>query len=382
MLAGLLALFAAAATSAPAPALPPKVVSPLTVTAIPKDSPPIDASVVVGGDDDNARGQDVLIWPTSAFEARANGYVTLTCRIDVHGLAEWCKVAFEKPVGRGFGKAALAMRPNLKIEPAKGPDGPIDAVMNIGIVFRAPDPQNNLQEVMANAMPGQPINASNLMVRNNPVEMRRVTMMNDPVWVKAPDFAAVGQAYPGRGGGLEGYAVAHCEVEKTGLLAKCSVAKELPGGHGFGKAAVELARQFRVAPEVMARAPRGAPVEVDVPIRFAPPGTADQTVNAPRWIAGFDPEQALRLFPPEAAAKGLTSGRGVAKCRVNSDGTVADCAPEPAEPDGLGFSEAAAKLASTLRMNLWSADAGPVEGGVVRVAIRLNLAGPSTPATR
>ncbi len=48
-------------------------------------------------------------------------------------------------------------------------------------------------------------------------------------------------------------------------------------------------------------------------------------------------------------------------------------APEAGDPDGLGFSEAAAKLASTMRMNLWSADGAPVEGGVVHIPIRLNL---------
>jgi hypothetical protein len=51
------------------------------------------------------------------------------------------------------------------------------------------------------------------------------------------------------------------------------------------------------------------------------------------------------------------------------------CAPETGEPDGLGFSEAAAKLATGMRMNLWSADAAPVEGGVVHIPIRLNLKG-------
>ena len=49
------------------------------------------------------------------------------------------------------------------------------------------------------------------------------------------------------------------------------------------------------------------------------------------------------------------------------------CAPEPGDPDGVGFSEAAAKLASTMKMNLWTADASPVEGGVVHIPIRLNL---------
>jgi hypothetical protein len=150
------------------------------------------------------------------------------------------------------------------------------------------------------------------------------------------------------------------------------MAKEDPVRKGFGAAAVKLAGQFRVRPEVMARAPHGEPIEVDVPIRFDPPG-AERVVTAPTWIQGFDAEAGLRLFPPEAAAKGLTSGRGIARCRVGPDGGMLDCAPDASDPEGLGFAQAAAKLASTMKMNLWSADAGPVEGGTVQVAIRLNL---------
>jgi hypothetical protein len=50
-----------------------------------------------------------------------------------------------------------------------------------------------------------------------------------------------------------------------------------------------------------------------------------------------------------------------------------DCAPLEADPDGLGFSEAAAKLASTMRMNPWTIDGGPVDGAVIRVGVKLKL---------
>jgi hypothetical protein len=58
---------------------------------------------------------------------------------------------------------------------------------------------------------------------------------------------------------------------------------------------------------------------------------------------------------------------------VGLGGLITDCAPEAGEPDGLGFSEAAAKLATGMKMNLWAADGSPVEGGVVHIPIRLNL---------
>ena len=59
--------------------------------------------------------------------------------------------------------------------------------------------------------------------------------------------------------------------------------------------------------------------------------------------------------------------------RQAPDGSLTGCTPEAGDPAGLGFSEIAAELASTMKMNPWSADAAPVDGAVVRVAIRLKL---------
>jgi hypothetical protein len=49
--------------------------------------------------------------------------------------------------------------------------------------------------------------------------------------------------------------------------------------------------------------------------------------------------------------------------------------PATGDPEGLGFSEAVAKLATGLKINLWSADASPVDGGKLRVEMRLTLKG-------
>jgi len=363
----LAALLAAAAPPPAADALPPKVVAPVVVSPDVKRSPPVETTVTVTGDEDSPATQQVLIWPAAALSQRASGQVTLSCWVDAHGFAERCRVVFEQPHRLGFGDAALALRPHLRVTPHKGPDGPVAAQMNIGLAFHAPD--TDIESHMDAGMNGR---AAYVDVTHNPLPVKKITLMTNPVWAAAPDFDAVARAYPAGGGAGGGYAIAHCAVRPDGSLANCRKAKEEPARRGFAEAAVKLAAQFRVRPEIMARAPRGEPIEVDVPIRFDPPG-AERTVTAPTWIQGFDAEAAPKLFPPEAAAKGLTSGRGVARCRVGPDGGMVDCAPDADDPAGLGFAQAAAKLASTMKMNLWSADAGPVEGGVVRVAIRLNL---------
>jgi hypothetical protein len=263
------------------------------------------------------------------------------------------------------------MRPDIRVAPRKEPDGtPIAGLMNIALSYKAPDTQ--VQEKPAAGLYSGFRGA--IGISGNPLPNTRITLMTNPIWAEAPTFEAVERAYPKNGRGADGLGVAHCRVREDGRLSSCRMASEAPRKQGFGPAAVKLAAQFRVQPEIMARAPRGEPIEVEVPVRFAPPG-AVRTVSAPSWLRGFDPNAAPKLFPPEAAAKGLNSGRGVARCVVGADGGLTACAPDGDDPEG--FSAVAAKLARAMRMNLWSADARPVEGGTVHVAIRLDLKGGS-----
>jgi TonB family protein len=375
----------AAALGAPPEAAPatPHTVSPVQVTAPPKAGP-VAASVDVIGEEGPGSGDFVAIWPDAAYQMGVDGHVTLSCRVDVHGLAERCQVASERPKGRGLGRAALQLRATFLLQPAKGPDGqPIDAVMSINVAFKPPK-KDLVGTEASNAQIGlgdaEGIRAANQSATGAPLAMRAVTMLDDPVWVAAASFEDLAKAYPAKGGGVAGYVAAHCRVlssgDEMGALRDCEAIKESPAGLGFGKAALGLAARFRVAPDVIARAPNHTPVWVDIPIRLPPPdAAAERTVMAPTWILGIDPRATPKVFPPEAVASGLTSGRGVARCTVGADGTMADCVPEAGEPDGLGFSEAAAKLATGMRMNLWSADGAPVEGGVVHIPIRLNLKG-------
>jgi TonB family protein len=386
----LLALMAAAAAAEP-PAAAGKPaanqVSPLTVTANPKTAPPADVTVAIGSDVDSVHGQDVSIWPVEARAAGLSGKVTLACRVDVHGLAESCRVAAEDPPGRGFGGAAMALRPTFKLTPKQGPDGPEASTMNIAVNFNAKETQSNLQQMMAAArdVPAdggqalahegvQDVNARGLIVYHNPIAMRRVTIMDSQAWAQAPTFDEFAAAIPAQGGGVEGYAVAHCKMDATGALSRCTVAKETPAGHGFGKAAVALALRFRVSAAVMAQAPRGAPVEIDVPIRFPPASEAnDRIVRAPVWVSGYDLPSLLRDFNPPGA-KPVSPG-SVVKCKVAADGALTACETELTSPDGIDYDNAAVALASRLRMNLWSAEAGPVAGGTVRINVKRDAGG-------
>jgi TonB family protein len=354
MLAQILALFAAAA--APAIPAPQNTVSPLVIPA--QQGRATANATIQMESEDTAAGEFVAVWPGAAYRRGADGHVMLSCKIDIHGLAEWCGVKSESPAGQGFGAAALAIRPTFKLAPAMGADGPVEAMMTIAVKFRSPDTQLDVkgQNFFGNRMP-----------------MNAITMLSRPVWAEAPSFEDLARAYPAKAGTAEGYLVAHCQVMPAGDLRNCQIVKELPAKLGFSKAAMTVVHKFKVTPE-LAQTKHSNPLWVDIPIRMPPPAAIQgHPPISPNWLTGVDPASAPGVFPPEAVAKGLTSGRGVAQCIVAADGSMASCAPQAGDPDGLGFSEAVAKLALLLKVNRWSADAGPVDGGEVRVAIRIDL---------
>ena len=370
-LAGAVCLAPALAAAAPAAdgASGASTVAPVVVP--PELKAPPAATITIPTDSNSVSGAFAVIWPAQALAAHISGRVVLTCEIDRYGLAEWCKVASEAPAKFGFGAAAMALRPTLKIQPAKGPDGPVDQVMNIAIEFTAPDLDIDWGAARAGGA-----GAANPTIFGGPaLNGKGVSLLEGPIWTSTVGFDDVARAYPAKGGGADGYAVAHCNVKPDGSLAYCEAVKEAPENRGFGKAAVSLAARFRVAPE-WSVAPHHADLWVDIPIRFTAPGkAADRSVANPYWVAGFDPDQELKVFPSEASAKGVTSGHGVAQCQVTAEGSLTDCKPYQADPEGLGFDTAAVTLASTMRMNPWTADGTPVDGDTVLVGMQLNLKG-------
>jgi TonB family protein len=365
--------------AAPAPEAPDATtVSPLTVRGARLNGPP-DATVEVPSDND-AKGRWASAWPETAFRNGVGGRVLLTCGIDRYGLAVWCKVLSETPAGQGFGPAALAMRPTFKLKPAIDPEGSALAVMTVEVEFKPPKPTADWGGKAGGGLIGAstgPLSAgggADTPRFSGPGPANRsVVLLENPIWSRTVGYDEMRSAYPARAGGASGYAVAHCEVHPGGGLSDCQVIKEDPDDRGFARAALSLAPRFRVAP-MWSRAPGHADLWVDIPFRFPPPGAADpRTVSAPVWLSGFDPDQALKVFPKEAADRGLSTGYGVAECQVAKDGGLSGCAPGRADPEGLGFSEAAVELASSLRMNPWQRDGEPVDGASVRVGIRLNL---------
>ena len=340
------------------------------------------AAGVAAAQDLPVAGEIVLPWPGGG-SAVTEGHVTLQCLIDAHGLAEQCKVGAESPAGKNLGRAALRQRTLLKLTPSTGPDGkPASAMMAVNVRFKTGVHEFDAAEMARqfSTPSSKGFGTLNVPPNDSPVSSGDEARIEYPIWAQAASFDDLAAAYPAKGGGVEGYVAAHCRIErdgaKAGLLRECGVLKELPAGQGFGRAGLGLTDKFRVEPATLANLPRSEPIWVVIPIRLPPPGGAEaRTVTSPQWIAGLDPKAIQRMFPAAAAAKGVSAGRGVARCTVAANGALSACAPDDAQPGGLGFSEAAVQLASTMRMNLWSADGAPVQGGQVRIPIQLSQNG-------
>jgi periplasmic protein TonB len=94
-------------------------------------------------------------------------------------------------------------------------------------------------------------------------------VITNPRWIARPTPDQLARAYPDRAArdGVEGAATLQCSVTARGSLTACSVLSETPGGYGFGRAAMQLSRHFRLSPRTVdGQAVEGA--RVDIPLTF------------------------------------------------------------------------------------------------------------------
>lgn len=286
--------------------------------------------------------------PDRAISEGIDGGAVLACAVSPKNRMEHCEVTFEAPEGMGFGAAALRLAPLFRIRPGDPPG----QLINIPILWHFADSR-----------------AKGLLIAH-------------PLWETVASFADIASAYPKSANGETGLVTLRCRVNGEGRIGLCTTSREEPSNQSFAGAAYGLTDKFRVRMPVEF-ATNGKPLFADLQVRFEDPAGADfreRHIGEPNWLVGLDPDRIAKLYPPDAAAKGVKTGLGVAECIVQADGTLANCKPLAGDPDGLGFSEAAVKAASAMRMSPWTRDGGPVDGANVRIPIRFNLAAPPTTA--
>ncbi len=96
-------------------------------------------------------------------------------------------------------------------------------------------------------------------------------VIRNPSWSRQPSADQMMRAYPNRAleAGVSGSATLNCLVQANGTVAVCDVTRETPEGQGFGRAAQQLSRYFRINPRTVDGAAEGSRVSINM--RFVPP---------------------------------------------------------------------------------------------------------------
>jgi TonB family protein len=265
-------------------------------------------------------------WPGGSLGL--SGKARIRCIVTSRGTLDACKIVSEEPAGGGFGAAALLMAPLFAMKPMTVDGRPLGgAEVFIPINFNGG---------------GTPFSGDQVRVANN------------LPWAIVPTAEDLATAFPAEavGRAAAGRVVLRCRLTDLGGLKLCQIASEEPRGHGFAKAARDLAQMFRVADEL-----RGSKelhgVYVDVPFDFHDPHlpSPPMEVNDPEWLQGVDPATAGSLFPALAAKAGLKTGRAIVGCVVAHDGSLTGCAVSSEEPAGMGFGASALVIAGMMKMN-------------------------------
>jgi hypothetical protein len=281
--------------------------------------------------------QVATAYPHGAASLGASGHATIHCQIGDKGKLQHCAVVREFPTGLGFGSAAITLAHFYRVD-LDGPgvkQGELDLPVNFATSI-SEDEQ----------------------------------LVTGP-WVAAPSFAEAGEAYPDIGGGAAGEVELHCSLSGQGVPRTCKVLYVVPLDRDFDKSALRLTPLFKMQIDpalVQSRTPLAANLRLRLAAPFGDEFKA-RKITDPTWLAVPDAARMAALYPAAAAGKG--SGTGLADCEVAADGSLKNCQPSgDGDPAGLGFSDAAAKAASEMRMSPWTDAGGPVAGATVRVSVR------------
>lgn len=183
-------------------------------------------------------------YPKKARTTGNGGRATLRCNIQEDGHLNACNVMVEEPAGQGFAAAAQTLVPKF-LALTQYSDGTTTkgSLVQVPFVFTPEmlDPSKRL--------------------------------IGRPLWAALPTGDAMLAGYPKAAiekDVKQGRVVMHCTAAAGGALQSCDVQTEEPAGLGFGAAALELSKTFRIRPWTA----EGLPTvggEISVPIRYVLP---------------------------------------------------------------------------------------------------------------
>lgn len=114
-----------------------------------------------------------------------------------------------------------------------------------------------------------PVQATVVPPAPKPAPPARPDFILNPDWASKPDGEQLAGLYPtgAAESGISGKTVIVCTVRDDGRVENCSIKSETPSGQGFGRAALQAARYFKMRPQTRNGAPVGG-AKVEIPLTW------------------------------------------------------------------------------------------------------------------
>jgi TonB family protein len=204
--------------------------------------------------------------------------------------------------------------------------------------------------------------------------------ITQPEWVTLPSPDLLQRYYPAEAAKnrIEGRAMVRCTVTAEGRLAECAVVEESPPNAGFGQAAINLSSSFRM----LTKSKDGKPVDggfIKIPIQFKLPPPAQDAgltppVTQPGWRRQPTAQELASAYPRQARAAAAT-GETTLRCVIDFHGRFETCDVTKESPAGLGFGQAALRVATLFQVAPVDGDGSKVAGRAIFVPIRFDPPG-------
>jgi TonB family protein len=326
------------------------------------------------------------------------GYAVISCSVSATGSLVDCQAVTERPIGLGFGRAAVAMSERFRMRPMTVNGKPVDGgTVRIPLTFRLPAADK--------PPPPAPISAEAERQAYRLVDVRRPVDGSLSYWEgvardiendddnEAPSASrraaadALRQASKAHSGDLRAaYARAAAEVFSEGEMASIADFYSGPGA-AFQASSPLLQAKDKLSAEywrdasATARATFCAQHACEAPDAqkvWRPADPRDSSrIDNPIW-AEQPTEDTISFARPTVA--GLLGFTGLVRlsCKVETPGALADCTVDEEAPTGFGYGAAALELASAGGYRL-SPLQFPNGGAGRKVTVRVGFPAPSRP---
>ncbi|WP_293366309.1 energy transducer TonB [Phenylobacterium sp.] len=309
-------------------------------------------------------------FPKLATELGLSGYTIIHCKVRRDGYLSDCGVSMERPVGLGFGQAAIGLSAEFQMKPQTLNGQPVDGGgINIPIRFNAPP-------IEVAAEPVAPLSEGAARQAFRAVDATRAVDTNQGAYEQhAKQMEAMGADPASARAGAEAYrraSVAHRDDFRTAYArAFASVFSEseltaigdysLVAGdqkqanETFATVQAQIVNEYqrnvaaRAHVAFCAKVPCGSPADVLRVWRAVDPRDAGRIDN-PQWVAQPDGDTLTGAQPKLAGLLGLN---GIVRltCKVAERGDLTGCVVDEETPAGLGYGGAALKVTGDYLLN-------------------------------